>query len=183
MGYFKTRGLRGNALEELINFTNDLYRQKGIALIQKIPTPITPVKKDSETGNITLAFFEKKSTVDYIGLAQGIPLCFDAKETKQKSLPMQNIHEHQIKFMEDFEKQKGYSFLLVCFSALGEYYIFPFDKLKKLWTNAQNGGKKHIPYTEFEERFLIKYDNNGILNYLKTVNEYIKYKDENTPLI
>lgn len=177
MGYFKTRGLRGNALEELINFTNDLYRQKGIAIVQKIPTPITPVKKDSETGNITLAYFEKKSTVDYIGLAQGIPICFDAKETRQKSLPMQNIHSHQIEFMEDFESQKGYAFLLVHFAAVDEYYIFPFDKLKKLWNESQNGGKKHIPYKEFDERFLIKYDNNGILNYLKTVNEYINYKE------
>lgn len=41
MGTWNSRGLRGSALEELINRTNEQYREKGLALIQKIPTPIT----------------------------------------------------------------------------------------------------------------------------------------------
>lgn len=41
MGYWNSRGLRGSVLEELINMTNDLYRREGVALIQKIPTPIS----------------------------------------------------------------------------------------------------------------------------------------------
>ena len=48
MGAWHTRGLRGSVLEECINFTNDYYRQKGIAVIQKIPTPITPVEMNKE---------------------------------------------------------------------------------------------------------------------------------------
>ena len=48
MGFWNTRGLRGSSLETLINFTNDFYRQKGLALFQKIPTPITPVKVNNE---------------------------------------------------------------------------------------------------------------------------------------
>ena len=75
-----------------------------------------------------LAFFkfEKKSSVDYIGVAQGIPICFDAKETRQKSLPLKNIHEHQINFMESFEKQQGISFLIVHFLLNGKYFLLPF---------------------------------------------------------
>ena len=30
------------------NRTNEQYREKGLALIQKIPTPITPVRMDKE---------------------------------------------------------------------------------------------------------------------------------------
>ena len=48
MGTWNSRGLRGSALEELINRTNEQYREKGLALIQKIPTPITPIKIDKE---------------------------------------------------------------------------------------------------------------------------------------
>ena len=44
MATWNSRGLRGSTLEELINRTNEQYREKGLALIQKIPTPITPVK-------------------------------------------------------------------------------------------------------------------------------------------
>ena len=43
MATWNSRGLRGSTLEELINRTNEQYREKGLALIQKIPTPITPV--------------------------------------------------------------------------------------------------------------------------------------------
>ena len=80
MGTWKTRGLRGSALEEYINYSNEKYREAGLALIQKIPTPITPIDIDKSTRHITLAYFDKKSTVDYIGAVQGIPVCFDAKE-------------------------------------------------------------------------------------------------------
>ena len=42
MGTWNSRGLRGSTLEDLINHTNDLYREKKLALIQKIPTPHHP---------------------------------------------------------------------------------------------------------------------------------------------
>ena len=109
MGTWKTRGLRGSTLEDMINMTNESYREKGLALIQKIPTPITPINIDQSTRHITLAYFDKQSTVDYIGTVQGIPVCFDAKECAVTTFPMMNIHEHQVKFMEDFESQGGIS--------------------------------------------------------------------------
>ena len=59
MGTWNSRGLRGSTLEDLINHTNEWYREKGLALIQKIPTPITPVRIDKEKRHITLAYFDK----------------------------------------------------------------------------------------------------------------------------
>ena len=87
MGTWNSRGLRGSTLEDLINHTNDLYREKKLALIQKIPTPITPIEIDKSSRHITLAYFDQKSTVDYIGAVQGIPVCFDAKECAVKTFP------------------------------------------------------------------------------------------------
>ena len=84
MATWNSRGLRGSTLEELINRTNEQYREKGLALIQKVPTPITPIRIDQEHRHITLAYFDKKSTVDYIGAVQGIPVCFDAKECRRR---------------------------------------------------------------------------------------------------
>ena len=43
MPTWKSRGLRGSLLEEMINMTNEKYRESGLALIQKVPTPITPI--------------------------------------------------------------------------------------------------------------------------------------------
>ena len=104
MATWNSRGLRGSTLEEFINHTNTRYSEMGLALIQKIPTPITPVRIDKEHRHITLAYFDKISTVDYIGAVQGIPVCFDAKECNTDTFPLANIHEHQVEFMRCFEK-------------------------------------------------------------------------------
>ena len=101
MPTWNSRGLRGSTLEDLLNRTNEKYAHNGLALIQKIPTPITPINIDKETRHITLAYFEQKSTVDYIGAVQGIPVCFDAKECVAETFPLQNIHEHQVEFMKN----------------------------------------------------------------------------------
>jgi penicillin-binding protein-related factor A (putative recombinase) len=86
--------------------TNDQYAEQGLALMQKVPTPITPINIDKESRHITLAYFDHKSTVDYIGAVQGIPVCFDAKECSYDTFSLQNIHPHQIRFMEQFEQTK-----------------------------------------------------------------------------
>lgn len=70
MSTWNSRGLRGSLLEEMVNMTNQKYRDSGLALIQKVPTPITPITIDKETRHITLAYFDQKSTVDYIGAVQ-----------------------------------------------------------------------------------------------------------------
>ena len=134
MPTWNSRGLRGSFLEELVNMTNEKYQAQNLALVQKIPTPIKPINIDQETRHITLAYFEQKSTVDYIGVVQGIPICFDAKECIEDRFPLSNVHEHQMKFMEQFERQDGIAFLLIYFKNR-EKYIFVF---KNYW-NFGNG--------------------------------------------
>ena len=71
-----------------------------------------------------------------IGNIQGIPVCFDAKETSKKSLPIANIHEHQVRFMDKFDMQGGVAFLLVHFKIFDEYYILDIKTLIKYYNNA-----------------------------------------------
>ena len=49
MATWNSRGLRGSELEEIVNLTNEKYREKHLALIQKIPTPIKPIQIDKTT--------------------------------------------------------------------------------------------------------------------------------------
>ena len=48
----------------MINRTNEKYREGALALVQKIPTPITPIKMDKGSSQRTLAYFDQKRTVD-----------------------------------------------------------------------------------------------------------------------
>ncbi|MCR4902878.1 MAG: Holliday junction resolvase RecU [Butyrivibrio sp.] len=155
MATWKSRGLRGSTLEELINRTNERYLEDKLALIQKIPTPITPINIDKETRHITLAYFDQKSTVDYIGVVQGIPVCFDAKECAEDTFSLQNIHPHQVTFMENFEEQDGIAFFLIYYTNRSEYCYLPFRHLKVFWDRAQNGGRKSFRHEELDEKYII----------------------------
>lgn len=177
MGFWESRGLRGSTLEDYINMTNENYMKDGLAVIQKLPTSIKPIKLDQKKGVITLAYFDQKSTVDYMGNVQGIPVCFDAKETSKKSLPISNIHKHQIEFMDKFTKQQGMAFIIIYFSEYDEYYLLPFEILKKFWDNASNGGRKSIPYNACDKRLEVKRKNSFLLHYLEAISTYIELKE------
>ena len=180
MGYWHSRGLRGSFLEDCINQSNQIYLEQGLAVVQKLPTAIKPVKLDKEHGTIKLAYFDEKSTVDYMGNVQGIPICFDAKETNLKSLPISNIHEHQIKFMDAFQKQEGLSFLIVFFKQMDQTFLLPFESLKPFWDHAKDGtGRKSIPYSAFNPKLLIPSQGNILVHYLESINQYLDLRKEN----
>ena len=149
-------GLRGSALEDAINRTAEAYLLRHLALVQKIPTPIVPSRLDPNTGVITEAFFEQKSTVDYIGVVQGIPVCFDAKECAGDSFPLKNVQDHQIRFMEDWEQQDGIAFLLIRYTKKDLDYYLRFPKLREFLARMEQGGRKSIAFSELEEDFFLK---------------------------
>ncbi len=170
MATWNSRGLRGSTLEEFINHTNEIYEQNHLALIQKIPTPITPIEMDQSHGHITLAYFDKKSTVDYIGVIQGIPVCFDAKECNDNTtFPMQNIHEHQFEFMKEFERQEGIAFLIIYFTKHDKYYYLTFEKLKFFYERMINGGRKSFRIEELDEEFFFTKKGNILVPYLDMI--------------
>ncbi|HIU03564.1 MAG TPA: Holliday junction resolvase RecU [Candidatus Onthocola gallistercoris] len=181
MATWNSRGLRGSELEEIINLTNEKYREKNLALIQKIPTPIKPIKIDKENRHITLAYFEQRSTVDYIGAVQGIPVCFDAKECAREVFPIQNVHEHQILFMRDFEAQGGIAFLLIHFTSVDRYMYLPFRRLADFWNRAKLGHEKHFRLEELDEEYEL-FCKGYYLNYLEGIQKDLLSRDESGDL-
>lgn len=178
MGTWNSRGLRGSTLEEYINRTNERYLEMGLALIQKIPTPITPVRIDKEHRHITLAYFDQRSTVDYIGAVQGIPVCFDAKECSTDTFPLQNLHEHQVEFMANLEKQDGVSFLILYFSARNELYYMRYEEMKKFWDRGQTGGRKSVRIEELDPNFFMKLKNGVYVPYLDMIQKDLDLREE-----
>jgi recombination protein U len=164
-------------LEEMINLTNSRYREKGLALIQKVPTPITPITIDKDNRQITLAYFEQKSTVDYIGVIQGVPVCFDAKECALETFTLNNVHEHQIEFMKDFEKQNGIAFLLIYFKKFDTYHYLPFVRLYEFWNRAVNGGRKSFRYEELDSSYQIYVHGGGYIHYLEALNKDLENRE------
>ena len=177
MGTWNSRGLRGSTLEDLINRTNEKYLENGLALIQKIPTPITPIKIDKEKRHITLAYFEQKSTVDYIGVVQGIPICFDAKECATDTFSLQNIHEHQVEFMGNFEAQQGIAFFLIYYTGKDVFYYLPYEMLKFFWDRAKNGGRKSFRYDELNPDYILPQKRGVLVPYLEILKKDLEDRE------
>ena len=176
MPTWNSRGLRGSTLEDLINRTNEKYLQNNLALIQKVPTPITPINIDKDTRHITLAYFDQKSTVDYIGVVQGVPVCFDAKECNTDTFPLANIHEHQVEFMNNFEKQDGVAFILISFTKKNEFYYMRFEELLKYWNRMKEGGRKSFRYDELDERFFLNETPGVFIPYLEALKKDLELR-------
>ena len=159
---------RGMELEKKIDIANKMYsighglKRTYVASVHKIPTNVQITK---ELPGKVIGFKKKGELVDYVGtLLGGHAIAFDAKQTKGKSLPLSNLHDHQYEFLKTWYNLGATTFLIVYFSEEDKYYRLPFKDLRNAWEGAQNGGRKSIPLKDFEIE-LIYY--NGILNYLE----------------
>ncbi|MDO4799281.1 MAG: Holliday junction resolvase RecU [Bacillota bacterium] len=175
------RGLRGSDLETLIEFTNEKYAKLGLCRVDKIATPVKVAEIDGN-GVITRGFFEKKSTVDFIGIIQGVFVAFDAKETNLKSLPLSNIHPHQVDYMSDVIAQGGLAFLIVHFKSVHRYFLVPFSVLREYMPQgsiASHAGKrKSIPFSEMDRCIEIEYCmSDHTLAYLDALNRLVTYEE------
>lgn len=148
---------RGQDLESIVNRCNLHYRKNKIALIEKKPTPVEITK----VGAIL-----KQSTVDYIGIIPpiGRGIAFDAKMTGSKtSLPLSNIHEHQLIFLNYWESMGGISSLLIWFYNVDDDTAFwtpanwVYEKYKSAYIDGV--GKKSIHYKEFKEDWKVPIHN------------------------
>lgn len=160
---------RGMELENIINETNEYLLANDIALIYKKPTPIGIVKVDYENNKqvITKAYFATQSTLDYNGLYKGKYIEFDAKNTNSKtSFPLNNVHSHQNKHIQNVLKHGGIVFLIMCINQNiyllnGVDYIYFLD----------NYERKSIPLSYIEEKgYKLEYNYSKGLNYLKYVD-------------
>ena len=164
---------KGMFLEDVINNTNEYYRLNNIALIYKKPTPIQIVKLSTDKKYIEKAFFKEKSTTDYNGIYKGKYIDFEAKETKLKSsFPLNNIHEHQIRHLNQISKHGGIGFIIVRFTTLNETYLL---RNEDLFNFLKNSKRKSIPLSYFKEYgFLIKDKYCPRVDYLSIVDKLLE---------
>jgi recombination protein U len=152
---------RGKSFESQIDYTNRQYRLKGWALVDQVPTPAKNIK-----GRI---IYEKKSTVDFIGIAHGRGLAFDAKSTKQTTrFDLKNIHEHQMDYLIQYQDQGGLAFVLIHFEKKRETFYVPVDFIKPYWEAWGSGGRASIPYKDLFFGCPLVHSEKGIaLHYLR----------------
>lgn len=120
------RSNMGMRFESEISKTCDFYRTKGIADIYKRPTPIKVVKRSKEhPGRISEAYFEEKSTTDYVGIYKGKYIDFECKETIHDSVPYHRIRPQQYEHLRFITSLGGIGFFLVSFKTYQKVFLRP----------------------------------------------------------
>jgi recombination protein U len=163
----------GKAFEELIEFTNKQYYQKGLAVIQKIPTPwqverrYNPRKNKTEIKN---AYPLEKSTVDFGGTFLGFSVWFDAKTTQNKtSFPLKNLKAHQEEYLQRVHEQQGKAFLIIHSYKENKTWLLWFKDLKRFKKEHE---RKSIPFNWLNENCTeILASNTFPLDYLKIIEQ------------
>ncbi|MDD3842001.1 MAG: Holliday junction resolvase RecU [Candidatus Izemoplasmatales bacterium] len=166
---------RGMDLEAAINETNEYYINNDIAYIYKKPIPIQVVKVDYErrsAARISEAYYKVPSTTDYNGIYQGKYIDFEAKETKTKTaFPMKNIHEHQVKHLENIIRHGGIGFVIVAFTALNKIFLLEAHYVIDYYQRSESG-RKSITYQEFATYgYEIKESYAKRIDYLKIIDQ------------
>lgn len=163
-------GNRGKPFEDMIAHTNAIYRQKGIAEINKVATPVRVLKQIK--GRIRDGFYEKKSTVDFIGAYEGIPIAFDAKSTTEPTrFALKYIEEHQMEFLERWTNSGGFGFFLIEFATKQAVYFVPYRDMAEYFKQAEAGGRKSIPYDEMKRFPKVSRNGTILLDYLPIVEK------------
>lgn len=162
----------GQSLEDDVNASNAYYIVNNLALVHKKPTPITVVNVDfpkRSAARITEAYYQLPSTTDYNGIVRGVPIDFEAKQTKNKTrLSMSLIHSHQLKHLKSVLTHGGFSFLIIRFTFFSETYLLPYQLIDEYISTKD---KKSIPYIWIKEngylipsKLLIPCDYLSVLN-------------------
>lgn len=165
---------RGKQLESLLNATNAQYRRNNWALVDKIPTPIKKIR--NYNGSTFIAVWEAKSSVDFQGVYNGRSIVFEAKQTKETTrFDLDNIKDHQIRYLEQAEQQGAITFVIIDFYKLDEVYLVPADYVVQCYHKAQEGERKSIPIEAIREFGMRVRSGRGVvLDYLATLDKMYK---------
>ena len=143
------RSNRGRHFESDISKTCDFYRSKGIADIYKRPTPIKVVKRSKEhPGMISEAYFEEKSTTDYVGIYKGRYIDFECKETIHDSVPYHRIRPQQYDHLRFIRSLGGIGFFLVSFKSHQKVFLRNADFILKEVSEKHHPGFKREFFEE-----------------------------------
>jgi recombination protein U len=122
---------RGKPLEELIISANEVYREKHIATVEKVPTEWIPLR-NRKTHRIASAKVDHKAIVDFLGNYMARPIAFDAKlvtttaSQKGDRVYLREIDDNQAKFLQYWTHDGSPGFVLVSFN-LRQFFVITWQ--------------------------------------------------------
>lgn len=150
----------GLHFEDMIDAACRFYEEKKVAVIEKTPEPMKPIKNIG--GGRFISYFEKKAQPDYKGtLEDGRSIVFEAKHSGEDRIAQSRLTKEQIDRLEKHSKLGAKTFILISIN-LQSFYRVPFY----IWQDMKkNYGHKHMTLEELQP-FKIK-SVGGIIRFLE----------------
>ena len=135
---------QGAQFEQAIAGACDLYREKGMADIEKTPEPMKPLGPKNRKGQF-LACYTKQAQPDYKGtLKGGRAIVFEAKHTDDDRIEFKRLTKEQQDDLEHHHKLGAVTFVLVSMG-LTECYRVPWPVWRDM---ADTYGRKYMTRDE-----------------------------------
>ena len=126
----KKSAARGRAFESLLMRGRNYYRQKGMAIINKVNEPYIVTKKTN--GNKFMGRFTGRAEPDFKGvLYGGRAIAFEAKSTQKSRIQRNAVTDTQMEWLREQKKFGALTFVAV--NIQEKFYTVPFD----LWDNMK----------------------------------------------
>ena len=147
----RTNRSEGLQFEQLIEKACTMYRQQGLALIEKTPEPIRILGRVNEQGQFKACFI-KQAQPDFKGtLLGGRAIVFDAKSTTQDKLQISVLTDEQRNLLIKHRELGAWSGVLICYrGTVNKYAMIPINAFldaKKIYGHAYISRDEAEPYT------------------------------------
>ena len=134
----------GAKLEESVKLVCDIYRKRGVAVVDKTPEPIKQLGKMDKKGHFK-ACRDKKALK---GVHMGMAICFDTKATESDRFQLSNVTPWQVNYLNDFRKSGGDAFVLLKIKS--EVFILDIKRINNL-TALGIKSVRAEDFTEYEK--------------------------------
>ena len=163
---------RGKAWEQYLELFHARYERQGRAVVIRTPPPMR-ILRSIRPGQF-LAVYEKEGPPDYLLFCNGIAIMLEAKECKSNRWGFQNLHAHQGRRLDDWQRQGGMGAILLRHHKSNTAWILPWANLGPVWNRwllQSKTGRRAAPKTASigEMDFMrlgIPFDQNGYLDQL-----------------
>ena len=156
----------GGKFEDMILAACAVYREKGIAEIDKVPEPRKVVGRTGGRTSAMICINAAKAHPDFMGSVapEGKCIVFDAKHTDKDRIQQNALTENQTKILRSHQRCGADCFVSVSFG-FEDFFLIPFE----VWDGMKDvfGRKYILPTDEGIQRFrvdsTIDKDDNGKL--------------------
>ncbi len=123
---------RGKAWEQYLELFHARYEAQGRAAVIRTPAPMRILR--SVKGGQFLAVHASEGPPDYVLISGGIGIMAEAKECKGSRFPMKNLHAHQGRRLDQWERQGGVGVVLLRHQASNTAWILPWSNFGPVWS-------------------------------------------------